>query len=421
MAKVALYGSLNARLVAAIEANYHYRLLGAWGRSALKCKFDGQEKSLFFSEEKNQKTFASWRRVQRSGTWPESFVQQIDFDRVDDFGALGRRWQALECEADCGFFRSWAFLGCLAEERFVGARLLSVREGEADVALALLGGRPRSTRLNETGDAAQDAVFIEHNGLLVRRGCEAAVGPALAHAVRAAGPVVLSGVDDATLAAARGAGWLELRQTRFAPHVDLPAAGGDFLATLSANARAQIRRSMRLFGADLRLVRAESLHEAKEFFAEMVEAHQAAWQRRGRPGAFADAGMRRFHLALIDRAFPRGEVDLLRVTAGGQHVGTLHAFLRDGRVMIYQSGFRYGHDKREKPGLVCHALAIGFYAQRGFRVYDFLAGGDRYKTSLAKGGEALHWAVLHRPWTFSGMLGRGRGSFRKPATSAAAG
>jgi CelD/BcsL family acetyltransferase involved in cellulose biosynthesis len=296
-----------------------------------------------------------------------------------------------------------------------------VREGEEDVALALLGGRPRSTGLNETGDSAQDAVFIEHNGLLVRRGYEAALGPALAHAVRMAGPVVLSGVDDATLAAARGAGWLELRQSRFAPRVDLPATGGDFLATLSANSRAQIRRSMRLFGADLRLVRAESLQEAQGFFAEMVDVHQAAWQLRGRPGAFADAGMRRFHAALIDRAFPRGEVDLLRVAAGAHHVGTLYAFVRDGRVMIYQSGFRYGDDKREKPGLVCHALAIGFYAQRGFRVYDFLAGGDRYKTSLAKVGEALHWAVLHRAWTFSGVLGRARTLLRKPTTSAAAG
>jgi len=336
----------------------------------------------------------------------------IGLERVDDFGAVARRWQALESEADCGFFRSWTFLGCLAEARFAGARLLSVREGGQDVALALLGGGRRGGWLNETGDVARDAVFIEHNGLLVRSGCAAVVGPALAHAVRVAGPVVLSGVDDTTLAAARGAGWLELRQTRFAPRVDLLACGEDFLATLSANARAQIRRSMRLFGADLGLARAETLAEAQGFFAEMVEVHQAAWQRRGRPGAFADAGMRRFHAALIERGFPRGEVDLLRVAAGGRHIGTLYAFVRDGRVMSYQSGFCYGDDKREKPGLVCHALAIMHYAAKGYRVYDFLGGGDRYKTSLAQDGEMLHWGVLHRPWTVSGVLGKGRERIR---------
>jgi CelD/BcsL family acetyltransferase involved in cellulose biosynthesis len=164
---------------------------------------------------------------------------------------------------------------------------------------------------------------------------------------------------------------------------------------------------MRLFGADLWLARAESLAEAHGLFTELVEVHQAAWQRRGRPGAFADAGIRRFHAALIDRAFSRGEVDLLRVAAGGRHIGTLYAFLRGGRVMSYQSGFCYGDDKREKPGLVCHALAIAHYAAQGYRVYDFLGGGDRYKTSLAHDGEMLHWGVLHRPWTVAGVLRKG--------------
>jgi CelD/BcsL family acetyltransferase involved in cellulose biosynthesis len=348
-------------------------------------------------------------------------VQQISLDPVEDFCALGNRWQALENQSACGFFRSWSFLGCLAEERFAGARLLCVQDAGQDVALALLGAGRGRHWLNETGDEARDAVFIEHNGLLVRRGCEAAIRPALAYAVRVAGPLVLSGVDETTLRAAQQAGWLDLRQTRFAPSVDLTAVEEDFLETVSANARAQIRRSMRLFGADLRLERAESLQQAQTFFAEMVGVHQAAWQRRGRPGAFAAPEMRRFHAALIDRAFAHGEVDLLRVSASARHLGTLYAFVRDGRAMIYQSGFCYSDDRREKPGLVCHALAIAFYDKRGLQVYDFLAGGDRYKTTLAKSGSALHWAVLHPAWSISGALGRSRTMFGKIANAAAAG
>ncbi len=330
-------------------------------------------------------------------------MQQIRLEPVGDFGALGRRWEALERDADGGFFRSWVFLGCEADERFVGARLLSVTADGVDVALGLLGSGQGRSWLNETGQAVADSVFIEWNGLLVRRGFAAVVGPALHHAVRVAGPVVLSGVDGAGLAAARAAGWVDVRATRFAPCVDLGALDGDFLATLSANARGQIRRSMRLYGADLRLERAESLASAQDYFAEMVEVHQAAWRARGRPGAFAEAAVVRFHRALIRRAWPVGQVDVLRVSAGGRHVGTLYAFVRDGRVLSYQSGFCYDADKRLKPGLVCHALAIGFYAGRGCRAYDFLAGGDRYKRSLAGGGQSLHWAVVHRPWSVGGL------------------
>jgi len=304
-------------------------------------------------------------------------VQQIRLEPVGDFGALGRRWEALERDADGGFFRSWVFLGCLAEERFAGARLLSVTEAGVDVALGVLGAGQGRSWLNETGAAVADSVFIEWNGLLVRRGFEAVVGPALRHAVRAAGPMVLSGVDGAVLAAARAAGWVDVRATRLAPCVDLGAVDGDFLATLSANARGQIRRSMRLYGADLRLDRAASLAAAQDYFFEMVKVHQAAWRARGRPGAFADAAVVRFHGALIERGWKLGQVDVLRVAAGGRHVGTLYVFVRDGRVLSYQSGFCYDADKRLKPGLVSQVLAIGFYAALGLRQYDCLAGGDR--------------------------------------------
>jgi hypothetical protein len=339
-------------------------------------------------------------------------VQQIRVEPVEDWVALGHRWQALESAADGGFFQSWAFLGCLAEARFKGATLLSVTAGGDDLALALLGTGAGRSWLNETGDAVADSVFIEHNGMLLRRGHEPVLGQALAHAVRVAGPVVLSGVNTATLAAVQRAGWLELRQTRFAPSIDLTPPGGDFLATLSGNTRAQIRRSMRLFGPDLQLTRATTQLQAHAFFEEMVALHQTAWKARGRPGAFAEHSVKRFHATLIDRAWPLGHIDLLRIAAGGRHIGTLYMFLHHGRVMNYQSGFNYGGDTHEKPGLVSHALAIQFYAENACRVYDLLAGDGRYKRSLAKGGETLHWAVLHPGWRKSGLLAKARGALK---------
>jgi len=339
-------------------------------------------------------------------------LRQIGLERIEDFGVLGARWRALEAHADGGFFRSWTFLGCLADERFAGARLLSVTEDGVDLALGLLGEGQGRLWLNETGDKVGDSVFIEWNGLLVRRECVDVVAPALRTAARLAGTLVLSGVDTDTLTAARHAGWLAPPRSRAAPCVDLASAGADFLATLSGNTRAQIRRSMRLFGPSLRLQRAETLASAQGFFAEMVEAHQDYWRTRGKPGAFAEAWIRRFHAALIDRAWPLGQADLLRIGCGRRHIGTLYAFIDDGRVLSYQSGFRYGPDKREKPGLVCHALAIDHYARQGLGSYDFLAGEDRYKQSLANGGGALHWAVLHRPWSVSGAIAKLREMMR---------
>ncbi len=324
---------------------------------------------------------------------------------------LAERWQALEARATPSFFQSWTFVGCQVEQRFRGARLLAATQDGHDVALALLGGARGPAWLNETGAPVQDSVFIEYNGVLCATGEAAAAGQALRAAVRACGRVVLSGIGADTLAAARAAGWLVVRQTRQAPFVALGALAGPYLDSLSANTRAQIRRSMRLYGPELRLTPADTLAAALGFFEEMVGLHQESWVRRGKPGAFAHESIRAFHRALIARAWPRGEVALLRIDAGARHIGTLYFFVRDGHVLSYQSGFGASLDAREKPGLVCHALAIAYFADAGARVYDLLAGDDRYKRSLAGESAALYWATLYRAWSVAGISRKARALF----------
>ena len=328
-------------------------------------------------------------------------VQRISLEPLGDLNELAVRWQALERLVGCGFFTSWTFLGCQVADRFGKAKLLCVTQDGHDVALALLGRRRGRRWLNQTGEPAKDAVFIEHNGLLAS-GDTPAAAAALRTACGAAG-LVLSGVNDATLLAARSAGWVHLSQSRWAPRVDLQALAQPYLDTLSSNTRAQIRRSMRLFGPDLRLTRASTPDAARDYFHDMVALHQEAWRRRGKAGAFADPETRTFHLALIARAWPKEEADLLRVTAGGRHVGTLYMLMRNGVVHSYQSGFAEAASPQEKPGLVCHALAIARYAANGAKCYDLLGGADRYKLSLARDGEMLHWGTLDRAWSASGV------------------
>jgi CelD/BcsL family acetyltransferase involved in cellulose biosynthesis len=321
---------------------------------------------------------------------------------IEDFAALGQRWQALEHAADGGFFRSWTFLGCQAEIRFAGARLLSATRDGEDVALAILGQGAGRIWLNQTGNPTADSVFIEHNGLLVRAGHDEAIAPALNYARRQAAPLMLWGIDDATLRASQTAGWCILQQTRFAPCIDLAALQTPYPESLSANARSQIRRSMRLYGGTLRLESATTPAQATDWFTEMVGLHQAAWQRRGQPGAFADPAIIEFHTALIARAWPH-QANLLRITAQHKTLGILYNFVSRNRMLAYQSGFAATEDARLKPGLVCHSLAIEHARACGLHSYDLLAGDDRYKTTLAKTGQNLHWAVMHRPWSFKGI------------------
>jgi CelD/BcsL family acetyltransferase involved in cellulose biosynthesis len=324
---------------------------------------------------------------------------EITLTPLADLPALGDRWRALEAEADGGFFRGWRFVSQQAA-RFDNPQLLAVHAGGQDLALALLNRSQGRLWLNETGNSRQDAIFVEHNGMLVRRGAEAALAPALL-ALAEAGPVTLSGVDTAHAAAAAQVGRVREVKRLADPSVKLDALMGPYLDSLSANARGQIQRAMRLFGASLALSAAADTHTALAWFSAMAALHQAAWQRRGKPGAFADPDIVRFHEALISSAHPAGQADLLRIEAGQIQLGYLYNFRHSGRVYCYQSGFAAFTDARLKPGLVAHTLAIEHYRALGARVYDLLAGPARYKASLAPskvapiGEETLYWVELY--------------------------
>lgn len=309
---------------------------------------------------------------------------------VTDWDALGMQWRALEARVPASFFQSWTWVGCLAAERFADPVVVEAREAGAITGLALFNRRRgafgETLALQESGVAALDTPFVEHNGVL--GGPMAAVLRAALHAWRPR-RLLLSGVDDATLGAIRSAAPLvRVIMSRPAPFVELAR---DFLGGRSANTRQQLRRSDRAYGA-IAVQRADSRGEALEFLDQMAALHQARWTARGRPGAFAAPFFRRFHAALIERAMPRGEVDLLRITAGGAVVGILYNLRFRGQALAYQSGFDYpAAEGARRPGLTCHHAAIRWAAAAGLQRYDFLAGDDRYKRSLSDGAVQLHW------------------------------
>jgi CelD/BcsL family acetyltransferase involved in cellulose biosynthesis len=132
----------------------------------------------------------------------------------------------------------------------------------------------------------------------------------------------------------------------------------------------------------------------------MAVLHQATWSARGRPGSFAEPFFRRFHRALIARAIPRGEATLLKVSCDQAVVGVLYNFVHRGRMSAYQSGFAYrAGEPQAKPGLTCHYRAIQFALDQGLDIYDFLAGEDRYKRSLADFSGRQNWVEAGPFWS----------------------
>jgi CelD/BcsL family acetyltransferase involved in cellulose biosynthesis len=338
-------------------------------------------------------------------------VTIIQVRHVTDFAALGERWRDLEQRAAGSFFQSWAWTGCLAAERFPSPLLVEATERGRTVALALFNrvrrgfGLPRLF-LGETGNAVLDCPYIEDNGVLAEAGREDALTEACLRAVAKSHVLVLSGVGPAMLRAARrAAGAVWIRKQNEAPFVDLAAlrrGQGDYLAARSANTRQQIRRSDRSYaaGGGLTVHQAETPAAAHAMLDAMAALHQASWQARGQPGIFATPFFARFHHALIDSAFPHGQVALTAVRSGATVVGVLYNFSFYGHVSAYQSGFNYAAaGVHGKSGLTCHHAAIRDALDRGCDVYEFLSGDDRYKRSLADGSKPQYWVEAGPMWS----------------------
>ncbi|HTW71418.1 MAG TPA: GNAT family N-acetyltransferase [Acetobacteraceae bacterium] len=337
---------------------------------------------------------------------------------VRSMPAVEAAWRTLEAEADPSFFQSWTWVGCLAEERFRRPVLLTASRDNRTVGLALLNCTPGpfgSERLwlNESGDPVLDSVYTEHNGFLLARDATDLLPACLWTMLR--GPIQpdmqqagtwgrrlrLAGVDSAHLAAGQKAGTVRLLKKTVAPFVNLAslAPGPDgYLTTLSGNTRYQLRRSNRCFArlGPIELRQAETEPEALAFLDALANLHQNTWVARGERGAFANPQFLRFHRALVARALPRNELELLRISAGGQILGYLYNFRLRGRVFTYQSGFDYAAaaalaGPHAKPGLTCHYTAILRAQSDGAVSYDFLAGPDRYKSSLTRAATPLYW------------------------------
>jgi CelD/BcsL family acetyltransferase involved in cellulose biosynthesis len=342
---------------------------------------------------------------------------------LTDIGELGRKWRGLEERSSCSFFQSWTWIGTWLSHLPDSARMhvLEIVDGATVIGLAVLGlrkltrhgfVRSRTVLLNETGIKELDRMAIEYNSILAETGREREVIAAGVSAVESGSlewdEFVVSGADsaafDAWRATAVGTDWgIATSQGSDCFFVDLDAVrrrGGDYLALLSSNTRQQVRRSMRAYeekSGKLTVSAASSAESALEYLHALQELHDAHWHSRGKDGAFPSEFTRAFHDHLVREATASGGVQILRVSAGEEIVGYLYNFMRDGHVYFYQSGFRYADDTKLRPGLVCHYLAIEYNLGSGSRVYDFLAGPQRYKRSLGTGEVKMYWFAIQKP------------------------
>ena len=331
---------------------------------------------------------------------------------------LAARWRGLEAEADASFFQSWLWIGTWRRHipKSASPLLLEWSRESEPVALGLVCGRDdhvlrrlsnRAAFLNETGRQETNFV-IEYNGLLIRRGHEAAVSESFLDYFliqKRWDEMILSGINsrDCLLSMPRIGSALLLDVVNIMPSwfVDLEKlrnSGKSVLEAMSRNSRYQLRKALRQLEdrGELLTECAQTTDEAMQYFDGLKRLHQIYWQGKGVAGAFANPRWEAFHRDLVETGMEQGRIQLLRFKVGEEVLGYLYNLVYRGRVSMLQSGFHYEEFADQKPGYVCNYLAIEYNLQKGMSCYDFLAGDDQYKRSLANEAEQLCWVALRK-------------------------
>jgi Acetyltransferase (GNAT) domain len=181
-------------------------------------------------------------------------------------------------------------------------------------------------------------------------------------------------------------------------------AQDEYLAGLSSNTRSQLRRARRKIECDhgqLTLEVAKDERQALHFLDNLEIQHRKRWNANGETSGFVNPHFKEFLRDRVSQGTKEGWIEVLKISAGTVDLAYLFNFIDNDRVLFLMSGVNYGENDAYKPGMLAHWLAIEHYKQSEKQIYDFLAGTNRYKQSLANCQEdQVSLVVRRRRWHF---------------------
>lgn len=343
----------------------------------------------------------------------------VKIRQLPNMGELEPIWRDLECRSKGVFFVSWAWIGVWLANL---PNCLSLRLMQAEICGRIVGlgilARGQSKKkgnipycateyLHETGVRDFDMV-IEHNDFLLDDSCEVEARSAMIdhwlHQVDRVSELNVPGTSNGAWLSEfvdpgrYGMKRFDMTMKSHAMNLEeVRRVGGDPMILLDGRTRAKIRRAMREYATmgELHIAMASNVVEGLEWFDALEILHQKRWNMKGEPGCFSNPNFVRFHRMMISRNHGNGSAIVMRINIGDSALGYLYGFADKNRFYVYQCGFDYEIVERSSmPGFVCHVHAMRLLANRGLKIYDFMAGFSGYKSALCNVEESMTWTTF---------------------------
>jgi succinate dehydrogenase flavin-adding protein (antitoxin of CptAB toxin-antitoxin module) len=175
---------------------------------------------------------------------------------------------------------------------------------------------------------------------------------------------------------------------------------GKYLDSLSSNTRSQLRKALKTARQDLGEVvldQSSTENESLDWLEELAKLHQARWNVGEVREGFALERFFDFQRDLVKSSGNANELQMLRLSAGGKPLAYLYNFAFKDSCSFYMSGIDYDQTTKYRPGMLAHWYAIERNLSSQLAKYDFLAGTNRYKESLANTQNTRISVILRKP------------------------
>lgn len=171
---------------------------------------------------------------------------------------------------------------------------------------------------------------------------------------------------------------------------NLEGSFDEYLGRLSSNTRQQARRILRSAeqgGTTFEI--ASTPEQIDRFYGDLVDLHQARWQKEGQAGCFAAERFKSFHRTLSHALLEAGDVVLARLSREGTPIAVIHGYVAGSRFEYYLAGTALETGDLKSPGIAAHLRLKMALIERGVREYDYMHGFSRYKIQYATGSRDI--------------------------------
>jgi CelD/BcsL family acetyltransferase involved in cellulose biosynthesis len=168
-------------------------------------------------------------------------------------------------------------------------------------------------------------------------------------------------------------------------YIELPDDWEKYLKQLSANRRAQLRRSRKKFysAGDGKCFTISDEKRLDWAIDKLIELHHKRWQGRAEHYAFSSPNYISFHRSVMHDFIKQNRLRLFCLTLDEKIISMLYCYRWKDTMYYFQGGFDPDYQHLQ-PGQVIMGHAIESAIQERLKVFDMLKGDYEYKASLAK-------------------------------------